>query len=69
MVDGLRGSGKTTIARELEPELKKRGWCVEVLDGDEIRQNLSKGLGFSREEVGLIEIHKHPRSRKLTTIF
>ena len=51
---GLPGSGKTTIARELEPELKKRGWCVEVLDGDEIRQNLSKGLGFSREDR---EIH------------
>jgi adenylyl-sulfate kinase len=47
---GLPGSGKTTIARELEPQLKKRGWCVEVLDGDEIRQNLSKGLGFSRED-------------------
>jgi len=47
---GLPGSGKTTIARELEPELKKRGWPVEVLDGDEIRQNLSKGLGFSRED-------------------
>lgn len=47
---GLPGSGKTTIARELEPELKKRGLCVEVLDGDEIRQNLSKGLGFSRED-------------------
>ncbi len=47
---GLPGSGKTTIARELEPELKKRGLRVEVLDGDEIRQNLSKGLGFSRED-------------------
>jgi len=47
---GLPGSGKTTIARELEPELRKRGWPVEVLDGDEIRQNLSKGLGFSRED-------------------
>ena len=47
---GLPGSGKTTIARELEPELKERGWPVEVLDGDEIRQNLSKGLGFSRED-------------------
>jgi adenylylsulfate kinase len=47
---GLPGSGKTTIARQLEPELRKRGWPVEVLDGDEIRQNLSKGLGFSRED-------------------
>lgn len=47
---GLPGSGKTTIARQLEPELRKRGWPIEVLDGDEIRQNLSKGLGFSRED-------------------
>jgi adenylyl-sulfate kinase len=47
---GLPGSGKTTIARQPEPELRKLGWPVEVLDGDEIRQNLSKGLGFSRED-------------------
>jgi adenylylsulfate kinase len=47
---GLPGSGKTTIARQLEPELRKLGWLVELLDGDEIRQNLSKGLGFSRED-------------------
>jgi adenylylsulfate kinase len=47
---GLPGSGKTTIAIELEPELRKLGRPVEVLDGDEIRQNLSRGLGFSRED-------------------
>jgi len=47
---GLPGSGKTTIARELEPKLRKMGWPVEIIDGDEIRQNLSKGLGFSRED-------------------
>jgi adenylyl-sulfate kinase len=47
---GLPGSGKTTIARELEPKLRELEWPVEVLDGDEIRQNLSKGLGFSRED-------------------
>lgn len=47
---GLPGSGKTTIAQQLEPELRKLGWPVEVLDGDDIRQNLSKGLGFSRED-------------------
>jgi adenylylsulfate kinase len=47
---GLPGSGKTTIARQLEPELRRRGWPVEVLDGDEIRRDLSKGLGFSRED-------------------
>jgi adenylylsulfate kinase len=47
---GLPGSGKTTIARELEPKLRKLNWPVEIIDGDEIRQNLSKGLGFSRED-------------------
>jgi adenylyl-sulfate kinase len=47
---GLPGSGKTTIALRLEPELRKLDRPVEVLDGDEIRQNLSKGLGFSRED-------------------
>ena len=47
---GLPGSGKTTIARELEPKLREMEWPVEIIDGDEIRQNLSKGLGFSRED-------------------
>ena len=47
---GLPGSGKTTIARKLEPELRRLELPVEVLDGDEIRLNLSKGLGFSRED-------------------
>jgi len=47
---GLPGAGKTTIARQLEIQLRKLDWPVEVLDGDEIRQNLSKGLGFSRED-------------------
>ncbi len=47
---GLPGSGKTTIAKKLEPELRKLGWPVAVLDGDEIRHNLSKGLGFTRDD-------------------
>jgi adenylyl-sulfate kinase len=47
---GLPGSGKTTIARDLEQKLRKLEWPVEVIDGDEIRQSLSKGLGFSRED-------------------
>ena len=47
---GLPGSGKTTISRELEPKLRKMEWPVEILDGDELRLNLSKGLGFSRED-------------------
>ena len=47
---GLSGAGKTTLARLLEPELQKRGYKVEVLDGDLVRTNLSKGLGFSKED-------------------
>ncbi|HKG21853.1 MAG TPA: adenylyl-sulfate kinase [Blastocatellia bacterium] len=47
---GLSGAGKTTLARLVEGELKSRGHRVEVLDGDVIRTNLSKGLGFSKED-------------------
>ncbi len=45
---GLPSSGKTTIARELAPLLRERGWPVELLDGDEIRKGLSSDLGFDR---------------------
>src|SRR3954453_17145680 len=47
---GLSGAGKTTITGRLLPELRSRGVNVEVLDGDEVRTNLSKGLGFSKED-------------------
>ncbi|MCF6192527.1 MAG: adenylyl-sulfate kinase [Candidatus Hydrothermae bacterium] len=47
---GLSGAGKSTIARILEKELRARGEKVEVLDGDIIRTNLSRGLGFSKED-------------------
>ena len=47
---GLSGSGKTTITEIVEKELRERGYRVEVLDGDVVRTNLSKGLGFSRED-------------------
>jgi adenylyl-sulfate kinase len=47
---GLSGAGKTTLAHQLERELAARGCAVEVLDGDVVRTNLSKGLGFSRED-------------------
>ena len=47
---GLSGSGKTTVARIVEKTLRERDMKVEVLDGDIIRQNLSKGLGFSKED-------------------
>lgn len=47
---GLPSAGKTTIARELAGRLRTEGHRVEVLDGDEIREFLSAGLGFSRED-------------------
>jgi adenylylsulfate kinase len=47
---GIPGSGKTTTARGLQDQLCKKGLRVEVLDGDEVRQNLSPELGFSRQD-------------------
>jgi adenylylsulfate kinase len=47
---GLSGAGKTTLAINLKAELGARGRSVEILDGDEVRTNLSKGLGFSKED-------------------
>jgi adenylylsulfate kinase len=47
---GLSGAGKSTIAEMLFHELKARGLKTEILDGDVLRQNLSKGLGFSKED-------------------
>ncbi|HEV3476302.1 MAG TPA: adenylyl-sulfate kinase, partial [Rubrobacteraceae bacterium] len=47
---GLSGAGKTTISEIVERELRERFGKVEVLDGDIVRTNLSKGLGFSRED-------------------
>ncbi|MFD7702684.1 adenylyl-sulfate kinase [Streptomyces caelestis] len=47
---GLPSAGKTTIAHELAGRLRERGRRVEVLDGDEIREFLSAGLGFTRED-------------------
>jgi len=47
---GLSGAGKSTLANRLRDVLLERGLKVEVLDGDVVRQNLSKGLGYSRED-------------------
>ncbi|WP_049565116.1 adenylyl-sulfate kinase [Streptomyces sp. SBT349] len=47
---GLPSAGKTTIARALAGRLAREGHRVEVLDGDEIREFLSAGLGFGRED-------------------
>jgi ATP sulfurylase/adenylyl-sulfate kinase len=47
---GLSGAGKSTLARGLAAALRERGRRVEVLDGDEVREHLSKGLGFSKQD-------------------
>jgi len=47
---GLSGAGKTTLASALQSELASAGHRVETLDGDEVRENLSRGLGFSKAD-------------------
>ena len=47
---GLSGSGKSTLSENLVEIFREKGYRVELLDGDEIRTNLSKGLGFSKED-------------------
>jgi adenylyl-sulfate kinase len=47
---GLSGAGKTTIAVALEQELRNRGLKVERLDGDIVRQSLTRDLGFTKED-------------------
>lgn len=47
---GLSGAGKSTLAENLNAEFQRRGYRVELLDGDEVRTHLSKGLGFSKED-------------------
>jgi len=47
---GLSGAGKSTVAQIVYSKLKEKGYKVEILDGDVIRTNLSKGLGFSKED-------------------
>jgi adenylylsulfate kinase len=47
---GLPCSGKSTLAEIIAPELARRGRTVDILDGDIVRTNLTKGLGFSKED-------------------
>src|SRR5512138_884897 len=47
---GISGAGKSTLSERLVAEFRRRGYRVELLDGDEVRTNLSKGLGFSKED-------------------
>jgi adenylylsulfate kinase len=49
-LEGLPGSGKTTLGRGVADQLRSRGWKVEVLDGDEVRGTLSPELGYSRRD-------------------
>lgn len=47
---GLSGAGKSTIANAAKPKLEALGYRVEIIDGDEYRKSLSRGLGFSKED-------------------
>ena len=47
---GLSGSGKSTLSAKLAGEFQQRGYRIELLDGDEVRTHLSRGLGFSKED-------------------
>ena len=47
---GLSGAGKSTLSEMLTQRLREHGRKVELLDGDEVRTHLSKGLGFSKED-------------------
>ena len=47
---GLSGAGKSTVSDIIERRLRESNAKVEVLDGDVVRTNLSKGLGFSKED-------------------
>jgi adenylylsulfate kinase len=47
---GLSGAGKSTLAATISERLREASLRVETLDGDEVRENLSRGLGFSRED-------------------
>ena len=47
---GLSGAGKSTVSALIAAQLREAGAKVEVLDGDEVREHLSKGLGFSKED-------------------
>lgn len=47
---GLSGAGKTTLSRLVAQKLKKNGYLCEIIDGDEYRENITKGLGFSKAD-------------------
>ena len=47
---GLSGAGKTTISKAVAEKLRSQGYNLEILDGDIVRQNLTKGLGFSKAD-------------------
>ena len=50
---GMSGAGKSTLSERVAAELRRRGKAVELLDGDEVRTNLSAGLTFSKEDRDL----------------
>ncbi len=58
---GLSGAGKTTIGRQIEMELNKRGYLTQVLDGDNIRTGINNNLGFS-------ETDRHENIRRIAEV-
>jgi adenylylsulfate kinase len=49
-LEGLPGAGKSTVAAHVGATLRKAGWRVEILDGDEVRQMMRPELGFTRKD-------------------
>ncbi len=69
---GLSGAGKSTLAESLAPSLRAQGRKVEILDAETVRANLSKGLGFAREDrddnIGRIAFVSHLLARNGVTV-
>ncbi|MBN2615541.1 MAG: adenylyl-sulfate kinase [Bacteroidales bacterium] len=58
---GLSGAGKTTLARNVERELSKRGYLTQILDGDNIRSGINKNLGFT-------EVDRNENIRRISEV-
>ena len=66
---GLSGAGKSTIAEILVEELRSRNRRVELLDGDDVREHMSKGLGFSKADMAKTKTAVVDTSSELASCF